>query len=110
MRGDLLAEQAVGVGERRVARRAVAAVRLEGGDAGALPRPADAAGGEDDQRERHGEEEDGDERRAAITTHHAVLRAPACRSASTASSTIASTAAFRPKNSAATMPIAPKPA
>ena len=47
---------------------------------------------------------------AAMRDHDPVLeRAPADR-ARTASSTIASTAAFRPKNSAATMPTLPKAA
>ena len=71
---------------------------------------ADHAGAEDDERERHVEKEDrdeGDARRARSS--------PGCCSArlpmrTTASSTIASTAAFRPKNSAATKPTLPKAA
>ena len=66
---------------------------------------ADEARRENDERERHVEEKDADEGRRREADHELFLRAFA--DAHDRLSTIASTAALRPKNRAETMPTLP---
>ena len=110
MRRDRLAERRLGVGQSLAAARPVAAADQEGGMAGAPAEIADQPGAEDDERERHVEEEDRDEGRRRDADHDAVLQRPLADRARPPRSTTASTAALRPKNSAATMPTLPQAA
>ena len=91
-----------GFHRRRALAVSVPAADVKRGRAGTRADPSDDAGGEHDQREWHGEEEDATKARRPARAS-AALQARGCRPGARPASTIASTAAFKPKNSAATI-------
>ena len=110
MGGRVLAERRIGIGDLLVADLLVAIAGKKGGQTSAPTDEPDDPRDQDDQRKWRVEKEDRDEGRRRDTPIKMLLLSARLPTRTTASSTIASTAALRPKNMACTTPTLPKAA